>query len=500
MQKFLFYAFRACDGKGSCEHEPGSERSRLGDHLVDWKDRNCLCDAQCARYGDCCLDSPHFVAAEQRRGAASFTCVDLRQFGGIYMLTSCPPEWSDAGTRSRCEDDNLSLRDPVATMPVTSHQSGLTYRNVHCALCHGDIYPNSTDVWKPRIECPSLMQSLIPNMTIVDISRALSFEAEKNSWVIHLPSHDGNKSYNCNVDPVLPDTSEYVVRRCPTGIIRTCGLNWTNADVRNRCEAYTALVFYQNDGYRNAHCAICNNVPVQNLACVRASSRVSVYGKEFSPKAFALLFDISADSGNIVGKERACSDRNQLYDPFFRRCRDVVCSQEGQNYIAGQCISILPAVESTDDYYANSGEHRNDSHLIAADNMSEYFLHCPKFLLQPDEYEILEDGTVNIPAYHRNYHRDQFQIRHDGQLEICTDEGVEYIDKFNANMNYVTMSGLGVSIIFLVLHLTAFALLPELRNLSGKNLASLCFSLLFAYILFIIGQFLEVSEERLVCA
>jgi hypothetical protein len=62
-------------------------------------------------------------------------------------------------------------------------------------------------------------------------------------------------------------------------------------------------------------------------------------------------------------------------------------------------------------------------------------------------------------------------------------------------MSYVTMAGLGVSIIFLVLHLTAFILLPELRNLSGKNLASLCFSLLAAYTVFIVGQFLEVRTQ-----
>lgn len=474
---------------------PGAERSRLGDHLVDWKDRNCLCDSQCARYGDCCLDSAHFVAAEQRRGAASFTCVELRQFGGIYMLTSCPPEWSDTGTRSRCEDDNPSLRDPLATMPVTSHRSGLTYRNVHCALCHGDIYPNSTDVWKPRIECPSLMQSLTPNLTSVDISHALSFEPEQNSWVIRLPTEKGTKTYNCNVDPVLPDTSEHIVRRCPTAIIRTCALNWTNSDVRNRCEAYTALVFYQNDGYRNAHCAICNNVPIQNLACVRASSRVSVYGKEFSPKAFAVLFDLSGDSGNIVGKERPCSSRDQLYDPFFRRCRDVVCSQEGQDYIAGHCISVLPVVDSGEVYPANSGVYRNDSGALTDDSKSDYFLQCPKFLLEPEEYAVLDDGTVSVPTYHRTYPQSQFRIRHDDRLEICTDEGVEYVDKFNPNMSYVTMAGLGVSIIFLVLHLTAFILLPELRNLSGKNLASLCFSLLAAYTVFIVGQFLEVRIQ-----
>jgi hypothetical protein len=254
-------------------------------------------------------------------------------------------------------------------------------------------------------------------------------------------------------------------------------------------------VFYQNDGFRNAHCAICNNIPVQNLACVRASSRVSVYGKEFSPKAFAVLFDLSGDSGNIVGKERACSGKDQLYDPFFRRCRDVVCSQEWQNYISGHCISVLPTVESTEDYPAKNGEYRNNSDALSDDRKSDYFLNCPKFLLEPDEYEILDDGTVNVPAYHRSYTQDRFYLRDDGHLEICTDEGVEYVDKFNPSMSYVTMAGLGVSIIFLMLHLTAFALLPELRNLSGKNLASLCVSLLAAYTVFIVGQFIEVRFQ-----
>jgi hypothetical protein len=76
-------------------------------------------------------------------------------------------------------------------------------------------------------------------------------------------------------------------------------------------------------------------------------------------------------------------------------------------------------------------------------------------------------------------------------LEICT-EGIEYVDKFNPSMSYVTMAGLGVSVIFLALHLAAFTILPELRNLSGKNLASLFISLLAAYTAYIMGQFLEV--------
>ncbi|CAG2066965.1 unnamed protein product, partial [Timema podura] len=95
-------ANETCDGKAICD--PHSPRSRAPDDF-DWRDRNCLCDTLCAQYGDCCLDSPFFVAAEQRRGVASFTCVELRQFGGVYMHTACPPEWSDAAVRIKCEAD-----------------------------------------------------------------------------------------------------------------------------------------------------------------------------------------------------------------------------------------------------------------------------------------------------------------------------------------------------------------------------------------------------------
>lgn len=58
----------------------------------------------------------------------------------------------------------------------------------------------------------------------------------------------------------------------------------------------------------------------------------------------------------------------------------------------------------------------------------------------------------------------------------------------------MTLAGLGVSIVFLLLHLLAFALVPELRNLSGKNLASLCLSLLVAYVSFIAGQFMGPED------
>lgn len=54
----------------------------------------------------------------------------------------------------------------------------------------------------------------------------------------------------------------------------------------------------------------------------------------------------------------------------------------------------------------------------------------------------------------------------------------------------LTYVGLSVSVVFLVTHLLVFALVPEMKNLSGKNLASFCVSLVFSYSAFVASNWL----------
>jgi hypothetical protein len=108
--------------------------------------------------------------------------------------------------------------------------------------------------------------------------------------------------------------------RCQTDVVKTCAVNWTNVEVRNRCEAYTSLVYQGNIAYRNPHCAICNNVPLQYLQCTKVNLRIN-FNKDFSLVAFSVLFDLSG--GRVVGKVQPCRD-DELYDPFFKRCRAVL--------------------------------------------------------------------------------------------------------------------------------------------------------------------------------
>lgn len=470
----LELANRTCDGKASCELGRGS---RFGDDL-DWRERNCLCDKQCARYGDCCLDSPHFDVAEQRRGVASFSCVDLRQFGGIYMMTTCPPSWENPQVRAMCETGSDDPQDPVSGLPVTSHDSSITYRNSYCALCHHD--EKQLDLWVLYIECPTL--NIQHNLTRENLTHLLIFNKTKNSWGLVL-----NDTFHiCTIDPVIPETSTYVIRRCQADTIKTCAVNWTNTEVRNRCEAYTSMVYEGNKAYRNPHCAVCNNVPLQFLQCSKILLR-TFFNKDFSPVAFSILLDLSGGRSQ-VGKIQPCNE-SQLYDPFFKKCRDVITeiSQNTSNAFNELDLTLDTELNQTD-----KNSVTNDSlHMV------EYYVTqpqsnpCPKFVLGPEDY-IFRNKSVFVPAYKRTLYKNEYTFRDDGSIEVCAEAlGTQSVDKFGAYMGYVTFAGLGVSIIFLILHLTAFALVPELRNLSGKNLASLCTALLVAYSAFMAGQILK---------
>lgn len=521
-------ANETCDGRSSCE-TPKGRASRVGDDL-DWRERNCFCDALCAQYGDCCVDSPHYAAAQQRRSGAVFSCVDLRQFGGIYMKSSCPPGWEDADVRQHCEmgDDQA---DPVSSMPVTSHSTGFTYRNAFCALCHGDLdsAKGRVDVWSPRLECPSVYRA-----SVDDYSRALEWHADIKSWVMAVPvrtprtanatttptsaahatahgtAHagpEGNGTHHfhvCHVDPVLPATSEHLVRRCQADTVRACAPNWTNQEVRSRCEAYTAYVYLDKTPYRNAHCAICNNIGLHFLQCQKAPTR-SFHNKEFSPTAFAVLFDLNDSDGVNVGVVTACPS-SQLFDPFFRTCRSVLCPVAGPMVTVlsttGRCVNgtrishLVPAdaIPVRVDVYNATPHDAADSQ--PSRDARQSFKTCPKFLLAPFEYELSADGqNATVMAYGKTFIPGEFRVTEDGRLEICVYQpGHQLIDKFGPYMGYVTLVGLGVSIVFLLLHLLAFALVPELRNLSGKNLASLCLSLLVAYLSFIAGQLMGPED------
>ena len=119
---------------------------------------------------------------------------------------------------------------------------------------------------------------------------------------------------------------------------------------------------------------------------------------------------------------------------------------------------------------------------------------CPKFLLPPGEFQLV-NGSVVVAAYRELVlPPGQFWLQEDGVL-VCRPVA-NPTEKFSSMMGYVTCACLGVSLVCLLVHLAISCIAPELHNLSGKNLFSLSLALAGAYTAFLTNMFtLHISPE-----
>ena len=70
--------------------------------------------------------------------------------------------------------------------------------------------------------------------------------------------------------------------------------------------------------------------------------------QNFNTFSFAVLFDIGGNAQDSVGfTKKSCTNDFELYDPFFKKCRNVICGQEGMEFRDGRCIETrLPPTEA----------------------------------------------------------------------------------------------------------------------------------------------------------
>jgi hypothetical protein len=101
--------------------------------------------------------------------------------------------------------------------------------------------------------------------------------------------------------------------------------------------------------------------------------------------------------------------------------------------------------------------------------------------------------TVFIPLYNITLQLHEYKIDNDSVLVMCRPFGKEDTPETPHGIRYITVTGISLSILFLLLHLSVFALTPKLRNLSSMNLASLSVSLLLMYCSFFAGAYLSDS-------
>ncbi|CAG7727057.1 unnamed protein product [Allacma fusca] len=396
--------------------------------------------------------------------------------------------------RRGCEEVKNTTFDPISTLPITNMRSGFTYKNYFCAICNNQTFEDRMEMWKPRLECPALTSR--DNHITGDIDDHLVYRPDEGNWGV-MTDRGQNQAWSaCLVDPVVPESVEYLVRFCKPSI-KDCPEGYNNTDVHRKCLSYTGTVYHLTEGYRNVHCAICNGILPENLMCDQHGYLRKAYQYEFDQAAFSLLFDLNPESGLNVGKIEKCG-RDEIFDPFFKKCRAILC-HPGQFYKDGQCITT--ATTSTTSSVGDKNDLSADDSNVQEQQSKNpksprnKFETCVKVVLESNEYEVLQNGTIYVRPYDVLLSKREYAMQANNRLVVCTQASTYYVDKFGPVAGYMSFAGVLVSIICIIAHLVACCLVPELRSLSGKNLASLCVALLVIYSMFLGMPFVQIPSS-----
>nr|XP_045589704.1 uncharacterized protein LOC123751662 [Procambarus clarkii] len=440
----------------------------------DYKSReNCYCDDLCAEYGDCCPDSFHYRREDQVR-PEKYGCVSVG-YRSVYMKDTCMSGWQDEEVAQLClagSPANISSsRDPLAHLPATSNTTSVTYTNYYCAICNNDSH--DLTLWKTELQFDLSMKhpSDQQNNLTEYITSHLLFA--NGTWGAFIPLNNTDIFKTININIVIPS----ITRDCDS-TIRSCAENWKDASVAALCHSYTAVRYVGFIAYRNPHCLLCNNHQFSKSSCQTYSYSIVAHG-------FIIVVDMNDSSGsNIVGFTNTCQS-DESHDIFLKTCRNTR-KNVNQTYTGDKCID--DDVEGT----TNSSDASTCSSYTTGSNRTtcefKETLKCEKKCLIKGKFTLYENRTVYIEPYDRWYHAGGYEITNGGVLVCSTQTQTE---KFSAVMGWVSLAGLGLSCLCLLLHLAAFLLVPRLRNLPGKSLASLCLSLLTAYTIFIFSTFIK---------
>lgn len=519
-------ALKDCNAYDSCQQ------------YANLLDKNCKCDSLCPFYADCCLDSEYYLLNDlYKRNIGKYACVALKGIGDVYMKATCKDDWDDPFVSNLCLKglavSGLGEKDPMARIPATSMESNITYANYYCAMCNEDS--KSLYLWDRGFKCNIKEEEKLSVSKIFNLS---DLRNKNGKWGINIDTEIGSEFIDCEIYPVIPKNLTNVARDC-TQTIHNCSSDFTDENVEQLCRSYTSVVTNKDNVlYRNVHCAMCNFENANETVCYNPNQPVTRIN--VGDGAFPLLFDFTDFSGsNIVGSVSTCEE-TEFWDPFFRKCRSVLCAKPNQVFRFGRCVdtgdfnetlSIDPSLTSStvapsteapstegmdestkkdmnpilfptqrnenstfvvkfpDDRMFTTAPPSPVTGTAVASNATKEFQECHKIFLHNEEFIFNENDTVYVQKYSKVYTPKEYQLG-GGGIFVClppTDD----TDKFSPAIAWVSLVGMGVSCVCLLLHLLAFLMVPDLRNLSGKNLVSLCLALLASYTTFIVSAFTD---------
>lgn len=297
-----------------------------------YMDRNCECDSACRSYGDCCIDAFRRRSGSRITRRTDVVCLNYGEGNhtGVYVVNNCSRAWTGSREVAQKCTGPLDLSDPLKSAPVTSIAQSITYKNIYCAECN-NVHMQSLKTFHIKLSCEGL-----EDISQAQIMGDLFYDRQRASWGVNRLDDQGNTNFvECDVIYDVPDYLNSSVRFCRSNVISTCASDWTRLRVAEKCDAYMAVVYDDVRAYRNPHCAICNYKTVSSIAC-----RTSLTGRK-RPMSFALLLDVNQSDGDQVGMTHVATPQcpsGHKYDPFFKRCRKLVCALPGHEVVNGRCV------------------------------------------------------------------------------------------------------------------------------------------------------------------
>ena len=371
-------------------------------------------------------------------------------YQGYVVLNTCPKNWTESSVRHKCQHEDED--DLLNNLPVFDNDRHITYRNIFCARCNSVV---NITYWELKVDCSAWFNTTGFNLSNIMVLLHQNCSVTKSPEVSQLKylkrciprfqdcynvSQEKNESY-CQTECL-----RYAFPFCEENSDRT-------GDAKRR--------------YRNPQCAICNGVKPNELESECDSGSFPV-----SP-SLTILFDFSSKSKYSIAVEDREQKTHQSYEHIWS-CAD----DEVYDPYAAECRKIVSV----------GTQNANSQNTNGATNKTDLYPNCTFVHFNKSDYEQLTNGTVYIKPHNKIYSNTSYTVVDDGLL-LCesfsrnataTAKGRNFgkIKTTPASLHLLTAIGCVISMASLVLLLITYILFPELRNLPGKIIINLAFSLL----------------------
>lgn len=427
---------------------------------------HCYDDSHCKLYGDCCWDSKFYEESEQivafsgsEYNNTRYGCyhMDGTNHERAMMIGRCPQDSIMYNEfHDKCEQGEAD--DFLSAYPVQSTSEGHLYTNVWCALCNGER--QQVVYWKPLFQCSGNGGRTTVSVRLEDVSdhtllyrngRWYYADYENRTLLtcgfrIQRPTDDNKTSGTPPLRPCFSEGSTNIVDGCPDG---------TSAAAARACASHTYTLFEYSPRsgqdmrvFRNADCALCNNVTTGHLMCEPPPPPLK------SPFGFGSLFAVRA----AETWQDPCPP-HEIYDVSKAICRDVIRDKVPDLW----CKTFVTINQSE---YDDRTKDNTEVYVYAYKKRVKY------------KSKVLPTVDANDAAY---------------LLQVCIDDVQEgplrpyERSKYAVYLSYAGVVGSCLSVAALVAHLALFGCggccggTAEPKNLPEKNLASLSTGLLVGY-------------------